>query len=86
MLTKHITVDLPANQEARPVAMIVQVASRYNSVLHMESDHVRANVKSIMGMMAFGLKNGMEVTVTAEGSDEAEALDAVAKQLTRATE
>ncbi len=86
MLTKHITVELPANQEARPVAMIVQVASHYNSSIHMEAEHVRANVKSIMGMMAFGLKNGLEVTVTAEGSDEAAALDAVTKQLTRACE
>ncbi|MBQ1930751.1 MAG: HPr family phosphocarrier protein [Lachnospiraceae bacterium] len=84
MLTKNITVDLPANQEARPVAMIVQVASRYDSRVHMESGNIRANVKSIMGMMAFGLKNGMEVVVTAEGSDEAAAVEAVARQLTSA--
>ena len=84
MLTKNITVDLPANQEARPVAMIVQVASRYDSKVHMESGNIRANVKSIMGMMAFGLKNGMEVTVMADGSDEAAAVEAVSKQLTSA--
>ena len=37
-------------------------------------------------MMAFGLKNGMEVCVTAEGSDEAAAVEAVARQLTSAAE
>ena len=84
MLTQHITVDLPANQEARPVAMVVQVASRYDSKVHMVSGNVRANVKSIMGMMAFGLKNGMEVDVMVDGSDEEAALEAVTKQLTRA--
>ena len=84
MLTKNITVDLPANQEARPVAMIVQVASRFDSKVHMECGNIRANVKSIMGMMAFGLKNGMEVVVSVEGNDEDAALDAVSKQLTSA--
>ena len=69
MLTKHITVELPANQEARPVALLVQVANKYTSSIHMESGCVRANAKSIMGVMAFGLKNGMEVVVTAEGED-----------------
>lgn len=84
MLTKHITVDLPANQESRPVAMLVQIASQYESVIHMESGSVKANVKSIMGMMAFGLKNGMEVSVTADGRDEADAVAALEKQLNRA--
>ena len=85
MLTKQITVDLLANQESRPVALLVQVASQYESVIHMVSGSVRANVKSIMGLMAFGLKCGMEVVVTTNGNDEAEAMAAVAKQLSRAS-
>ncbi|MCI8565806.1 MAG: HPr family phosphocarrier protein [Lachnospiraceae bacterium] len=84
MLTKQITVDFLANQESRPVALLVQVASQYESVIHMESGSVRANAKSIMGMMAFGLKSGMEVVVTVDGKDEADALAAVEKQLSHA--
>ncbi|MCI8402325.1 MAG: HPr family phosphocarrier protein [Lachnospiraceae bacterium] len=84
MLTKNITVELPANQESRPVAMLVQVASQYESVIHMENGAVRANVKSIMGMMAFGLKSGMEVALTVDGKDEADAMEAMEKQLSRA--
>lgn len=84
MLTKHITVDLPVNKESRPVALLVQVASQFESVIHMESGCVRVNAKSIMGMMAFGLRNGMEVVIKADGKDEAEAIVAVEKQLSRA--
>lgn len=84
MLTKQITVDLLANQESRPVALLVQAASQYESVIHMESGSVRANAKSIMGMMAFGLKSGMEVVVTVDGKDEADAMAAMEKQLSRA--
>lgn len=85
MLTKQITVDLLANQESRPVALLVQVASQYESVIHMESGSVRANAKSIMGMMAFGLKSGMEVLVTVDGQDEADAMAAIEKQLSHAS-
>ncbi len=81
MISKTITIDLPENQENRPVALLVQLASQYESVIHVEHGSVRANAKSIMGMMAFGLKNGMEVVVTADGTDEAEAVAALEKQL-----
>ena len=84
MLTKNITVELPTDHESRPVALLVQVASQYESVIHMESGSVRPNAKSIMGMMAFGLKRGMEVRVTVDGKDEADAMAAIEKQLGRA--
>ena len=84
MLTKNITVELPTDHESRPVALLVQVASQYESVIHMESGSVRANAKIIMGMMAFGLKRGMEVRVTVDGKDEADAMAAIEKQLGRA--
>lgn len=81
MITKHMKVTLSAKQDSMPVAMVVQTASQYQSMIHMESGCVRANAKSIMGMMAFGLHNGLEVDVTADGVDEAEAMTAVEKQL-----
>lgn len=81
MMTKHLKVVLSASQESMPVAMVVQTASQYQSVIHMESGCIRANAKSIMGMMAFGLHNGLEVDVTADGVDEAEAVTAVERQL-----
>ncbi len=84
MLTKNITVELPTDHESRPVALLVQVASQYESVIHMENGSVRANAKSIMGMMAFGLRKGMEVRVTVDGKDEADAMAAIEKQLGRA--
>ncbi len=83
MLTKNITIDLPNNQENRPVALLVQLASQYESVIHVENGPVRANAKSIMGMMAFGLRNGMEVVVTVDGKDETEALAALERQLSK---
>lgn len=81
MLTKRLKVSFAGGQETAPVAMVVQTASQYQSVIHMESGCIRANAKSIMGMMAFGLHNGLEVDVTTDGVDEAEAMQAVEQQL-----
>lgn len=81
MIKKPITIRLSSGLEARPVAMLVQVASQYESEIYVESGRKKVNAKSIMGMMTLGLDNGEEVTVTANGKDEIEAMDGVEKYL-----
>lgn len=81
MITKKITIGLPAGLEARPIAMLVQVASQYESSIYIEDDSRRVNAKSIMGMMSLGLGTGENVTVSADGSDEARAMSAIEKYL-----
>ena len=55
MTRKEITIQLPSGLEARPVALLVQVASQYESEIHLESEGRTVNAKSIMGMMTLGL-------------------------------
>lgn len=74
MTKKEITIQLPSGLEARPVAMLVQVASQYESEIHVISEGRTVNAKSIMGMMTLGLDTGEKVMVTANGADEAEAI------------
>ena len=77
MITKTITVEIPAGLEVRPVAVLVQVANQYNSSIYVESGNKKVNAKSIMGMMSLALLNGEEILVDAEGADEAEAVAAI---------
>ena len=70
MIQKSIQVKLETGMEARPVAMLVQVASQFDSKVYINSGDKRVNAKSIMGMMSLGLDNGEEVTVSADGNDE----------------
>ena len=51
MVKKLITVELASGLEARPAAMLVQVASQYESAIYLEAEAKRVNAKSIMGMM-----------------------------------
>ena len=81
MTRKEITIQLPSGLEARPVALLVQVASQYESVIHLESEGRTVNAKSIMGMMTLGLASGEKVVVTANGKDEAEAIQNIEEYL-----
>ena len=70
MLEKSIKIQLSGGLDARPVAMLVQVASQHESSVYIETEGKRVNAKSIMGMMSLALGTGETVKVTAEGTDE----------------
>lgn len=81
MIKQEIQIQIPDGLEARPVALLVQVASRYGSEIYVESDNKKVNAKSIMGMMTLGLYAGETVTVFANGADEEEAIANIQKFL-----
>lgn len=81
MMTKRILIKIPTGLEARPVALLVQVASQYESSIYIECEDKKVNAKSIMGMMSLGLAAGEEVTVTATGLDEESAIEGIENYL-----
>ncbi len=82
MTKKETVIRLENGLEARPIALLVQVASQYESSVYIEYGDKRVNAKSIMGMMTLVLVAGDKVTVTADGSDEEMAVDAIVTYLT----
>ena len=81
MITKKMTIKIPTGLEARPAAVLVQVASRYDSSIYIECEDKKVNAKSIMGMMSLGIAAGEEVTVIADGADEQDAINEIEKFL-----
>ncbi len=81
MVQKSIQIKLETGLEARPIAMLVQVASQFESSVYINSGDKKVNAKSIMGMMSLGLDSGKTVTVVAEGSDEESAVAEIEKFL-----
>ena len=65
----------------RPVHMMVQTAGRYSSEIKLAMDDKEINLKSIMGVISIGTLTDQVVTITAHGSDEGEALDAIVEFL-----
>ena len=81
MIKKPVKVNLNIGLEARPVAQLVQLANQYKCEIHMEVENKKVNAKSIMGMMTLGLDNGEELTISANGEDEKEAIECIGNYL-----
>ena len=86
MIRKSVTIGISNGLEARPIAMLVQVASQYESNIYLESEERKVNAKSIMGMMSLGLDTGESVTVSVDGADEEEAMKSIEKYLSSHSE
>ncbi|MBU3829002.1 MAG: phosphocarrier protein HPr [Candidatus Lactobacillus pullistercoris] len=63
---------------ARPATLLVQAASKFGSDVNLEYNGKSVNLKSIMGVMSLGVGQNADVTITAEGDDEKDAIDAIA--------
>ena len=81
MTERTVTIELASGLEARPIAMLVQLASSYESRIYVQSDNKKVNAKSIMGMMTLDLPVGEQVIITADGVDEEKAISDIEKYL-----
>ena len=78
MTTKKMVVNIKEGSDSRPpIAMFVQVASRYESKIYLELKDKKINAKSIMGMMSIALSQGDELLVSCDGADEADAIEGI---------
>ena len=77
MTKKEVEIRLENGLEARPVALLVQTASQFDSAIYIESGNAKVNAKSIMGMMSLNLIGGEEITVVTDGEDEQKAAEGI---------
>lgn len=83
MLTEKITIGATKDLGATPTAMLVQIASKYDSSIYIHRGDNRYNAKSIMGMMSLGLWPNDEIEIVAEGEDEATAVEEIKAYLVK---
>ncbi len=81
MTKKQIKIGLASGLEARPIAMLVQIASQFESSIYVDIGNKRVNAKSIMGMMTIAMDTGDEITISADGPDEETAMAGIEKYL-----
>ncbi|GEK92061.1 phosphocarrier protein HPr [Alkalibacterium kapii] len=77
MEKREYTITADTGIHARPATLLVQQASKFNSDITLEYKGKSVNLKSIMGVMSLGVGKGAEVSITAEGADEAEAIKGI---------
>lgn len=74
LIRKKIIVKNKQGLHARPAALFVQVANRFDSRISIFRDNEEVNGKSIMGILMLGAEKGSEIIIEAEGEDAQEAL------------
>lgn len=62
---------------ARPAGMLVKEAKKFTSGIAIEKDGKTVDAKKLLALMGLGVKQGQTIKVTAEGDDEAAAIEAM---------
>jgi phosphocarrier protein len=70
MIEMKVEITNPVGLHARPAAIFVQTAGKFESNIWLIKGDKKVNAKSIMGLMSLAISSGTEVTIGAEGEDE----------------
>ena len=76
MVTKELTIINKLGIHARP-------AAKFDADIVVEKDGEEVDGKSILGLMMLAVGHGSKITITAEGKDEQEALNALEDLISR---
>lgn len=79
MVEREVKIRNRAGIHARPAAVIVQTANRFESRIFLKKENESINAKSIMGIITLGAGYDTVLTIEAEGPDEEEAAGALEK-------
>ena len=71
------TIENKTGIHARPTSVFVQKASSFKSKVQLKAKGKTVDAKSILMIMSMGLVKGTEVTIVADGPDEADAVAAL---------
>ena len=77
MVTRQVTVVNALGLHARAAARFVKVASRFRSQIRVTRGQHTMDGKSILGLLLLAASRGSELTISADGPDEADAVEAL---------
>ena len=75
--SRTTTIENKTGIHARPASLFVQTASKFKSKVQIKAKGKTVDAKSILMWISMGLFRGTEVTISAQGSDAKEAVDAL---------
>ena len=77
MFNKEVVVRCESGLHNKQVTYFVQKANEFKSSVWLESENRRMNAKSLLGIMSLGIVTGAVVTLSAEGPDAEDAVNAL---------
>ena len=82
-IEKEIIINNAQGLHARPAALFVQIASKYDSNITVKKDKETVNGKSIMGILMLGAQQNCKVVLTVDGDDAPKAIAELEEFLSR---
>lgn len=79
LLKKKVTIKNKQGLHARPAALFVQVANKFDSRITLRHNNEEVNGKSIMGILMLGVEKDTAIEIEVEGSDAPQALEELEK-------
>ena len=77
MVTKEVVINNQVGLHARPATFFIQKANEFRSTIMVEKENRKVNAKSLLGVLSLGITKGSTITISAEGPDETEAVNAL---------
>ena len=81
MLSKEVMVNCITDENVKWATYLVQTSNNYASSVRIKHNGYDMNAKSLLGVLSLKLSNGAVVTITADGANEKEAVEAVSNIL-----
>ena len=78
MVSRSVTIKNSLGLHARPATFFIQKANSYKCSIWVEKEDCRVNAKSLLGVLSLGISQGADITLIADGADEADAVNGLA--------
>lgn len=79
MIEKEITIHNPLGFDVRFAQMLSEAANQFSSNIYIQEGQMKASAKNVMGIMVLAARKDTQLTITAEGPDEEEAIEVLSK-------
>ena len=81
MVSKTLTVTNPSGLHLRPAGVLSQTAMKFKCDVIIECGDKKIVAKSVLNVMAAGIKCGTEINLICDGEDEADAMETISKAI-----
>ena len=82
MFSKEVLVSNQVGLHARPATFFIQKANEFKSSIWVEREERKVNAKSLLGILSLGITRGVNITISSDGPDEEQAVNALVELIT----
>ena len=82
MYSKEVLVSNQVGLHARPATFFIQKANEFKASIWVEREERKVNAKSLLGILSLGITRGVNITISSDGPDEEQAVNALVELIT----